>query len=157
MTPAAWHNNSKHHNSMSQQVTEIGRFNGILAPFAVAAFFSLRRFLASPGACHKLASDYVSDLGRAIASSDQLKATVGKALKEGGSKFKISGSTSATLPSAGSKIVRCVQQMEGLSKEGLLLASFSLEKSLDFALQKAIEEAQQWADEQWSVSEEKAA
>ncbi len=137
---------------------KLGEFNGAFGKFQYSAFGDLKRAGFAPEVSHKVAMDYGSNIGDAMKNGDDesFRNKIGKAKDTGESSIKISAS-GLTLTSRAMSVLRAVQVIEGLHKEGLLASRKVSTDSLGekpLKLQDYVSDCAKWASEQvWEDNE----
>jgi hypothetical protein len=103
-----------------QTPIKLGFFPGAFARFQTGAYGDLKRGGLPSEVAHKVASDYGSDIARAMSKGDAKVATkVAKANKDGTSRLSISGKGETTLTHS-MAVVRVAQVIDSLYGEGLI-------------------------------------
>lgn len=130
-------------SEVSPKAMEIvaGHFSGMLGSFQLNAFNTMIACEVSRRIAHKIATDYGSDIGRMMRTSDELSSKVAKANKLGESKLSIKGS-GKLLTTYSMSFVRVCQQMHELHKEGLIATKELPELSKDLRIYA--EESEAW-------------
>jgi hypothetical protein len=106
---------------MSETSTvKVGQFSGNLSSFMRNAYGDLVCFGLPKRVAHTVASDFGSDLGKAMQTDGKLNAKVQKAKEDGESGFKLSGKTGSYYQTPAMSIVRVAQQLDALKKEKLI-------------------------------------
>lgn len=99
---------------------DAGRFPGMLGSFQREFYNSLKACGVSAEVSHKVATDFGSDLGRAIREDSELASAVGKANKNNESTFKITGKTARVANSYAMELKRVCQFMDDMASQKLI-------------------------------------
>ena len=113
--------------SATRRVVRAGQFGGAFKQFAVGWFGDLFAYGLSKKAAQLVAEAAMAQLGDAMAESPKLAAEVGKAKAEGVA-LKFSGKSGVTSYTPALALIRAVQQLEKLRKEGLLVSRVNVSK-----------------------------
>lgn len=113
---------SDNNNSASVSTAlKLGVFGGLLGNFALDLFHTLNAYGMDKRTSHKIAMDYMSELGAAMKTDVPLRATVG-AIKDGKSGFKTAAfKFNKTQVRNCSAIAKVIYTFEELHKMGNLL------------------------------------
>ena len=127
----------------------IGEFHGAFAPFTRSAYFTLKYAGLDAKIAHKIARDFGSDIGNALANAKDgdLAAKVSKAKKDGTSDLKLSAKGS-TATSPAMRVIRVCQVIDGLYMEALIASRKVELEVFTPELQDTIVQAGKWASEQ---------
>lgn len=130
---------------------KVGFFSGMLKNFQNVVFRDLKAAGFSAQVSHKIALDYASQLGNAMANDETIRHKVSKANKDG--IAKLSGAFYGKFIMHNSMaIIRIVQAVSELRVEGLLQSYTVNTDDLVLRLQEYLADCQTWVDEQtWEV------
>ncbi len=131
-------------NQNSQNVVSLGKFNGMLAGFALSAYNTVFVCGIPRKVAHKVANDFASALGRAIKEDSEMATKVAKAKKSG--EMKITGKLEASFKDDSASIVRACQILGSLVSEKLTTKYPQINQaSLDRDLVNYLETCEKWA------------
>jgi len=136
----------------------IGKFTGMLTPFALDLFHTLNVYGFKRELSHKIANDYMSQLGHAMKTDESLRARIGAIDANGHAGFKAAAlKFNKVALHDSSAIAHAAYTLEDLFKAKIVVERANILKMFTFSesISAYITKSQAWCDAQeWTTAAE---